>query len=421
MHLHQFLPDLEARFLRYVQIDTQSDESSRTVPSTTKQLDLVNLLAEELHAIGAANVTVTDYGCVIATIPATSPTPAPTIAFFAHVDTAPAFSGKNVKPIVHRRYNGEPLVLPDDPTQIISPVDFPYLHEKIGEDIVTASGTTLLGADDKAGIAIIMCMADFLLRNPTIPHGELRICFNPDEEIGGGVRHIRLEDINADFAYTLDGGDSGELSFETFSADKAVVTITGVSTHPGTAAGILVNALTLAAKLAGFLPQHTRTPETTRDREGFIHLYGMNGNAAEAELRFILRDFELAGLQSHGDLLHSMCNALAAAEPRAKVTCTITPQYRNMRYWLEQDPTPVRLAETAIRRAGLEPLHRAVRGGTDGSQLTERGLPTPNLFTGMQNLHGPLEYVSLQDMARATLVCIELAQLALHQESGKGE
>ncbi len=414
MHFDQFLPDLEARFLRYVRIDTQSDESTNTIPSTAKQLDLVHLLAQELREIGASDVTVTDYGCVIATIPATSPDPAPTIAFFAHVDTAPAFSGTDVKPIVHRRYTGDPIVLPDDPSQVLTPAEFPYLHAKIGEDLVTASGTTLLGADDKAGIAIIMTMADYLLRNPSIPHGTLRVCFNPDEEIGGGVRHIRLEDINADFAYTLDGSVAGEISFETFSADKAVVTITGVSTHPGTAAGILVNALTLAAKLVAFLPQHTRTPETTREREGFIHLYQMNGNAAEAELRFILRDFELAGLQSHGDLLRQACDALAASEPRAKVACAITPQYRNMRYWLEQDPTPVRLAEIAIRRAGLEPVHRAVRGGTDGSQLTERGLPTPNLFTGMQNLHGPLEYISLQDMARATVVCIELAQLAAH-------
>lgn len=412
MNIAQFLPDLETRFLRYVQIDTESDESTGTVPSTAKQLDLVHLLAQELRDLGAHQVTVTDYGCVIATIPATRREATPTVAFFAHVDTAPAFPGAGVKPIVHRSYNGDPITLPDDPSQVLAPTDFPYLHDKIGEDIVTASGRTLLGADDKAGIAIIMALTGFLLAHPEIPHGEVRVCFNPDEEIGLGVRHIRLDDIAADFAYTLDGGDAGELAYETFSADKAVVTISGVSTHPGTATGIMVNALSLAGKLIDFLPQHTRTPETTRDKEGFIHLYQMKGTAATAELHFILRDFELAGLQAHGDLLRAACAALTLAEPRAKVACAITPQYRNMRYWLENDPTPVRLAETAIRRAGLEPIVRAVRGGTDGSQLTERGLPTPNIFTGMQNVHGPLEYISLQDMARATQVCLELVQLA---------
>jgi tripeptide aminopeptidase len=225
------------------------------------------------------------------------------------------------------------------------------------------------------------------------------------------VRHIKLEDLNADFGYTLDGGDPGELTYETFSADKAVITITGVSTHPGTAFGVMVNALNLAGKLISFLPEYTRTPETTNDRQGFIHLYNMHGTAAVAELNLILRDFELEGLQAHGEFLRAACQALALAEPRSKINCSITPQYRNMRYWLENDLTPVNLAETAIRRAGLEPIYTPVRGGTDGSQFTERGLPTPNLFTGMQNVHGPLEYVSLQDMARAAHVCIELAVL----------
>jgi tripeptide aminopeptidase len=329
----------------------------------------------------------------------------------AHVDTAPAFHAAGVKPIVHRHYNGDPIVLPDDQTQILAPSEFPFLHQKIGEDIVTASGTTLLGADDKAGVAEIMTMADYFIQHPEIPHGPLRLVFTTDEEIGRGVRHVELEDVGAVYGYTLDGGEPGELTYETFSADKAVVTITGVSTHPGTAYGILVNALTLAAKFISFLPECTRTPETTQDRQGFIHLYTMQGTAAQAELHFILRDFELDGLQAHGDLLRITAQALALAEPRAKVECAITPQYRNMRYWLENDLTPVHLAESAIRRTGLEPTYTPVRGGTDGSQFTERGLPTPNLFTGMQNAHGPREYVSLQDMARATQVCIELAQL----------
>ena len=411
MDFHEFVPDIEARFLRYVKIDTQSDETSSSVPSTAKQYDLLTLLVDELRELGASDVTLTDYGCVLATIPSTVDYAVPTVAFMAHVDTAPAFSGTGVKPIVHRHYDGEPIVLPDDPSQVLSPDEFPFLRKKVGEDIVTASGTTLLGADDKAGIASIMAMAGYFLAHPEIPHGKIRICFTSDEEIGMGVRHIKLEDVGADYAYTLDGGDPGELTYETFSADKAVISITGVSTHPGTAYGVMVNALHLAAKLIDFLPQHTRTPETTRDRQGFIHVYTMQGTAAAAEIHLILRDFELAGLQAHGDLLRAACQALSLAEPRAKISCTITPQYRNMRYWLERDLTPVNLAETAIRRAGLEPVYTPVRGGTDGSQFTERGLPTPNLFTGMQNVHGPLEYVSLQDMARATEVCIELAQL----------
>lgn len=409
--IQQFVPEIEARFLRYVRIDSQADDTSPTVPSTAIQWDMLNLLADELREIGASDVVIADYGCVFATIPSTVSFAVPTIAFMAHVDTAPAFHASGVKPILHRAYNGDPIVLPDDPSQILSPADYPFLHQKIGEDIVTASGTTLLGADDKAGIAAIMAMARYFIDHPEIPHGKIRIVFTSDEEIGRGVRHVKLEDVGADYGYTLDGGDPGELTHETFSADKAVVTITGVSTHTGTAFGIMVNALTLAADFISFLPHHTRTPETTNDRQGFIHLTNMHGTAAVAELHFILRDFELDGLQSHGDLMRATAQALAMAEPRAKITCTITPQYRNMRYWLERDLTPVNLAETAIRRAGIEPIYTPVRGGTDGSQFTERGLPTPNIFTGMQNVHGPLEYVSLQDMARAAQVCIELAQL----------
>ncbi len=419
MDIQALVPDIESRFLRYVKIDTQSDESSPSIPSTAIQYDLLNLLADELRQLSASNVTITDYGCLLATIPSTVNHAVPVVAFMAHVDTAPAFHASGVKPIVHRNYKGETIVLPDDPTQILSPTDYPFLHKKIGEDIVTASGTTLLGADDKAGVAAIMAMAGYFIAHPEIPHGEIRIVFTTDEEIGRGVRHIKLEDVNAAFGYTLDGGDPGELTYETFSADKAVITITGVSTHTGTAFGKMVNALNLAAKFIDFLPQHTRTPETTNDRQGFIHLYNMHGTAAVAEMNFILRDFELDGLQAHGDMLRATTQALNLVEPRAKITCTISPQYRNMRYWLERDLTPVNLAETAIRRASLDPVYTPVRGGTDGSQFTERGLPTPNLFTGMQNVHGPLEYVSLQDMARAAHVCIELAQLWSQQATEK--
>ena len=407
--MSDFVSDLEARLLRYVQIDTQSDESSASVPSTSKQFDLLRLLRQELEELGAADVRLTDEGFVLASVPATAPGQ-PRIAFLAHVDTAPAFSGTGVRPIVHRGYDGTPIVLPDDPSQVLSPAVNPYLGQKLGDDIVTASGTTLLGADDKAGVAIIMALARHLLAHPEIPHGEVRVCFTPDEEIGLGINRLRLDDLAADYAYTLDGGPAGELVYETFSADKAVVTIDGVSTHAGTAFGTMVNALNLAAKLIDLLPQHTRTPETTRDREGFIHLYRMEGTAAHAELWFILRDFELDGLRSHGELMRTVCAAVQATEPRAKVECEISAQYRNMRYWIERDMRPVDVAMRAMRAVGVEPFSIPVRGGTDGSKLTEKGLLTPNLFTGMQNIHGPLEWVSLQDMAKAVEVCVELVQ-----------
>jgi tripeptide aminopeptidase len=404
---------LEARFLRYVQIDTQSDETSTTVPSTAKQLDLLALLQSELEAMGASNVRRTPNGFVIATIPATvQDVSIPRIGFLAHVDTAPAFSGTGVKPLMHRAYDGSPIALPDDPSQVLTIENNPYLAQKIGDDIVTASGTTLLGADDKAGVAIIMTLAEHLLRNPDLPHGEIRVCFTPDEEIGTGIDHLDLDDLNVEYAYTLDGGRVGEMVYETFSADKAVVTITGVSTHPGVAYGTMVNALTLAGKLIDTLPETWLTPETTRDREGFLHLYQMRGTAASAELLWIVRDFELDRLAQHGELLRTVCAAIQATEPRARIDCVITPQYRNMRYWLEHDMRPVDLAVGAMRKVGIEPFFEATRGGTDGSKLTERGVLTPNLFTGMQNIHGPLEWVSLNDMERAVAVCVELVQAA---------
>ena len=405
-----FASALEQRLVRYVAIDSQSDEASTTTPSTATQWDLLRLLKTELEALGAHDVRLTDTGFVIATVPATVATPVPRVAFLAHVDTAPAFNATGVKPLVHRSYDGAPIVLPDDPAQVLSPDVNPYLATKIGDDIVTASGTTLLGADDKAGVAIIMTLVEHLLTNPDLPHGDIRICFTPDEEIGTGIGKLNLDDLAADYAYTLDGGALGELTYETFSADKAVVTVTGVSTHPGTAYGTMVNALHLAAKIVDTLPQHTRTPETTTGRDGFIHAYRMDGTAARAELAFILRDFERNGLQSHGDLVRSVCAAVAATEPRASITCTITPQYRNMRYWLEQDMRPVDMVVSAMQKTGIEPHYHPVRGGTDGSQLTERGVPTPNLFTGMQNIHGPLEWISVQDMVKAVEMCVAVAE-----------
>ncbi|MEZ4728823.1 MAG: peptidase T [Caldilineaceae bacterium] len=406
----QWLSDLETRLTRYVQVDTVSDETSATVPSTPQQLDLQRLLADELRELGASDVTLTETGFVMATIPATVAHAVPTVAFLAHVDTVHHFGGTQVKPRVHRNYDGAAISYPDNPGLALSPAVNPYLGQKLGHTIITASGDTILAADDKAGVVIIMTMAAHLLANPTIRHGEVRVCFTPDEEIGTGIRKIDLKQLRADVAYTLDGGEVGKLVYETFSADKAVVKVTGVSTHPGYATGQMVNALHLAAKIIDLLPQDKRTPATTADREGFIHVYKLDGDASAATIQFILRDFELDGLASHGALLRTVCQAVAATEPRAQIDCTITPQYRNMRYWLEKDMRPVDLAMNAMRAAGIEPVFDPTRGGTDGSQLTEMGVPTPNLFTGMQNIHSPLEWVSVQDMAQATKVCVNLVQ-----------
>jgi tripeptide aminopeptidase len=406
-----FAAELEDRLVRYARIDTQSDESSPTSPSTEKQHDLLRMLAEELGAMGASDVEQTAYGTVLATIPASTGQSAPTVAFLAHVDTSPGFNATGVKPIVHRNYDGGDIVLPDDPQMVLSPSAHPYLATKVGDDIITASGTTLLGADDKAGVAIIMAMASHLLKAPGIQHGPIRLCFTPDEEIGRGVHQDLPADLKADVAYTLDGAGLGEVVYETFSADKATVKVVGVSTHPGQATGAMVNALHLAAKIIQTLPQATRTPDTTGDRDGFIHVYNMTGNSAEATLEFILRDFDDDLLASHGDLLRQVCETVAATEPRAHISCEIVPQYRNMRNWLQNDMRPVELARDACRAHGIEPFSTPTRGGTDGSRLTEMGVPTPNLFTGMQDIHGPLEWISVQDMVAATHVCLTLAEL----------
>ncbi len=402
---------VEERLVRYARIDSQSDEESTTVPSTAIQFDMLRELERELCQIGAQDVLLTDNGFVLATVPATAERPAPTVAFLAHVDTAPQYNATGVKPIVHRAWDGSDIVLPDDPSKVLRAQDDTYLAGKVGEDIVTAGGLTLLGADDKAGVAIVMTLAEHLLKHPEIEHGPLRLCFTPDEEIGTGIAHLDLDLLGADVAYTLDGSRLGEVTYESFSADKAVVTIKGVSVHPGTARGILVNALHLAAKLLTLLPQARRTPETTSDRDGFLHAYQISGGASEAKVSFILRDFELDGLQAHGDLLRLACQAVQATEPRATIDCVITKQYRNMRYWLEKDMRPVDLVVQAMKNVGIEPFFNPIRGGTDGSQLTERGLPTPNIFCGSMQVHGPLEWCSVQDMGRATEVCVELARL----------
>ena len=407
---NQFDQELGDRLMRYAAIDSQSDEDSRSTPSTEVQFDILRLLEKELTEIGAEDVQLTDYGCVLATIPGTIQ--GPTVGFLAHVDTAPQFNATGVKPRLIKGYNGGDISFPDDPSLVLSPDEFPFLAEKQGNDIITASGTTLLGADDKAGVAIIMTAARHLLANRDMPHGPIRIAFTPDEEIGRGVGDQLPKDLGADFAYTFDGGKLGEIEYETFSADGAEVVITGVSIHPGTAKDKMVNAIHLASKIISTLPQATLTPEVTDGRDGFIHATDMTGGSSQMKLKFIIRDFERDGLQEKGELLQQVCAAVQATEPRAQISCTIRPQYRNMRYWLENDMRPVELANEATRSLGIEPESVPIRGGTDGSLLTEKGVPTPNLFTGMQNIHGPLEWISVQDMAVATELCLKLSSLA---------
>jgi len=410
-----FTPELEDRLVRYAAIDSQSDAASPTAPSTACQLDLLRLLQSELHEIGAQDVELTEYGVVLATLPGTAP--GPTIGLLAHVDTAPQFNASGVKPRTIHGYNGGDITFPDAPGLVLSPSEFPYLADKVGDDIMTASGTTLLGADDKAGVAIIMTAARHLLENPGIAHGPIRIAFTPDEEIGRGVSKALAADIAADFAYTFDGGALGEVVSESFSADGAEITVTGVSIHPGHAKEKMVNAIHLAAKIIATLPQATMTPEVTDGREGFIHATDMSGGSSEMKIQLIIRDFERDGLATKGDLVKQVCAAVQATEPRARITCEIRPQYRNMRYWLEDDMTPVDLIYQAAQNLGIEPFSEPIRGGTDGSLLTELGVPTPNIFTGMQNIHGPLEWISLQDMNVATELCLTLLETATQKQA----
>ena len=401
--------DLLDRLLRYVRIDTRSDENSSTTPSTTGQWDLLRLLEKELRQFGLADVTLNEHGYVLATIPATSAKPTPVIAWFAHVDTATNLPGA-AKPIVHRAYDGRPIVLPDDPTQKLTVETTPLLRQALGHDIITASGTTLLGSDDKSGVATIMATVRHLLRHPKIAHGPIRICFNPDEEIARGVNKLDIAQLGARCGYTLDGSSPGEIEYETFSADSALLEIHGVASHPGWAKDVMVNALRIAAHFVNALPME-QSPERTEGKTGFIHPVECTGSAEHAKVKMILRAFELMDLAAQRHLLEKIVNELRAAEPRARIALTFTEQYRNMRYWLEKDMRPVEFAREAMRRAGLIPRSHAIRGGTDGSSLTQRGLPTPNIFCGMNEIHSQREWVSLQDMAKAVETLVHLAQV----------
>ncbi len=401
--------DLLDRFLRYVRIDTRSDENSPTTPSTAGQWDLLRLLEKELRGFGLTDVVLTEHGYVLATLPATSKKPVPTIAWFAHVDTATNLPGA-AKPIVHRNYDGRPIVLPDDPAQKLTVETTPALRNAIGHDIVTASGTTLLGSDDKSGVATIMATVQHLLQHPEIIHGPIRICFNPDEEIARGVNQLDLTQLGAHCGYTLDGSAPGEIDFETFSADAAILEIEGIASHPGWARDIMVNALRIAGRFLNDLPKE-QSPERTSGTEGFIHPVGCSGSAEHARVKMILRAFELADMAIHRQTLEKIVQELRAAEPKAKIELIFSEQYRNMRYWLEKDMRPVEFAREAMKRAGLVPRPQATRGGTDGSTLTQRGLPTPNIFCGMNEVHSQREWVSLQDMTKAVETLVHLAQV----------
>jgi len=410
---------LLARFLRYVQVDTQSDSSSKVCPSTPGQLALQQMLRQELADLGAADVRLTRNGYTLATIPASRKADVPSVAFLAHVDTAPDFCGTNVEPIVHRNYNGGAIKFPKNRGLVLDPSIAPDLLQAKGKDIVTASGTTLLGADDKAGVAVVMTLADFLLKHPEIKHGTIRICFTPDEEIGRGVEKLDLRELNANVAYSLDGSAPGEVCWQNFSADLATILIEGVSTHPGEAKSKgMLSALQLAARLLMALPREHSAPETTSGTEGFIHPTRLEAGVDRARMVLILRDFELAGLAEKRSMLKGLCRGLQAAEPRSKIQCRIAKQYRNMAYWLRNDMKPVELAREAIRAVGLAPIETPIRGGTDGSRLTELGLPTPNLFCGENNAHGPLEWVAVQDMELAVKTCVHLVQI--WERKGKG-
>lgn len=400
------------RFLRYVTFDTQSSETSETYPSTAKQLDLLRHLVGELLDIGLPDAVMDEHGYVMATIPATSSKQdVPVIGFIAHVDTSPEMSGAGVKPIVHRSYQGQDLVLADDPTAVLRPADSPYLGERMGDDIITASGTTLLGADNKSGVAVIVAAAEYLLAHPEIPHGIIRIGFTPDEEVGAGTKYFDVAKFGARYAYTMDGGARGELEYESFSADAMTITFQGFNTHPGFGKGKLINSIKIAAAFITRLPRETLSPETTDDYEGYVHPYVVNAGVEKTSVKLLIRDFKTPGLKEKEDFLEKLARDTVADWPGSSFEAKIEESYRNMREVLDHHPGVVENAREALRRAGVEPREKAIRGGTDGSKLSFMDLPTPNIFAGEQNFHSRLEWVSAQDMEKAVEVIVHLCQV----------
>ena len=400
------------RFLRYVKLDTASDPASTSIPSTARQLVLLDLLVEELHALGLKDAKRDEFGIVMATLPAnTSKKNVPVIGFLAHVDTSPELSGANVKPIVHGNYDGRDIVLPDHPNAVLSPREDADLAGKRGEDIVTASGDTLLGADDKAGVAVVMAAVEQLVRNPGVPHGTLRIAFTPDEEIGRGVRQFDIQRFGARYAYTLDGAGVGTLEAETFSADSMTVTFQGRNTHPGFATGVMVNAVKVAADFVSRLPKDRLSPERTKEKEGFVHPNDITASVDRTKVHFIIRDFETAQLAVKEDFLKKLAIDTVKDWPGASAVFEVQESYRNMRDAIARHPQILELAREAIRESGMTPIETSIRGGTDGSILTEMGLPTPNLFSGQHRFHSRLEWVSAQDMEQAVRMIVNLARL----------
>lgn len=399
------------RFIRYVQIDTQSDAESVTFPSTAKQLNLSKLLVEELKEIGATNVELDENGYVYATIPSNTTKDVPAICFCSHVDTSPDCSGTDVKPIVHYNYQGQDLVLPDDNSVVIRFAEHKDLAEQIGNDIITASGTTLLGADDKAGVAEIMEAAKLLIAHPEIKHGDIKILFTPDEEIGRGVDFVNLEKVGAQFAYTMDGEKAGTIEDETFSADAATITIHGVSVHPGFAKGKMQSAIKIASKIVESLPTDRLSPESTSGKQGFVHPTGISGSVEKAIIQFIVRDHNTANLASHAAELESIARAVVAQYPGTTFTLETKEQYRNMKEVLDQYPQIMEIGLEAIERAGMTAERRSIRGGTDGSRLSFMGLPCPNVFAGGHAFHGKMEWVSKQDMEKAVKTILHIAAL----------
>lgn len=398
------------RFLRYVKVDTQTNEKATTYPSTPGQLELGRLLRDELLAMGYADARQTEFGIVHATIPGNVPG-APTIALNAHVDTSPEFSGKNVNPQVLRNYPGGDIVLPKDPSRVIRVSEVPELNALVGKTIITTDGTTLLGGDDKAGVAVIMEAAKILAENPSLPRCPVKVVFTCDEEIGKGVQHLHPDELGAVVAYTLDGGGTAEVECENFSGDKATVTITGVNTHPGYAKGKMVNAVRLAGMFLERLPRRLLTPETTEERQGFLHPYIIEGGVPQTTLHIILRDHHTPKLAEYANLLRDVAKQLEREYPEAKVEVKIAEQYRNMRDGMDKEPRAVPYAMEAVRRAGMEPKQKLIRGGTDGAHLTALGLPTPNLSAGEHNFHSPLEWVCLEEMEANVRTVIELVKV----------
>jgi len=409
--MNNYKHTVEDRFIKYAKIDTTADPESTTFPSSMKQKDLAKVLVDELNNIGVSNVEMDEWGYVFGTIPANIDKKVPTICFCSHLDTAPDCSGTNVKPIVHRNWDGSDMVLPDDNSQVITTTKHPYLKEKIGDDIITASGLTLLGADDKAGVACIMDFVNYCMSNPDYKHGEIRILFTPDEEVGRGVDHLDMKKVNADYGYTLDGGELGSIEDESFSADAVTIKITGVSAHPGYAKNKLVHSIKVASDFINRLPKDSWSPETTSGREGFVHPTSIKGELEQTTITFIIRDHITSKLKTYEDRLKSILDDTIADYKGVNATFEVKEQYRNMKEVIKTVPFVTDYAIEAMKNVGIEPKPVIIRGGTDGSRLSFMGLPCPNLFTGEMGIHSKHEYVSVQDMQKAVKTMIAMISL----------